>query len=270
MSAARSEVLRDLAQRIQEIEANSHPRRLPPLSLGVAPLDALLPGERLPAGSLVELLSEAEGTGAWTLSLLMAKQVCGDWKVLVLIDDQRCFYPPGAVQLGIDLGRSLVVRPKTRRDTLLATNQSLRCSAVGAVVGWFDQLRTLDARRLQMAAEAGGGVGFLLRPPGALRAPSFANLRLRITPSPPTPLPLSTGGEGNNAAAFSPLSRYSGRGVGGEGDAARRLRVEVVRCRGGKDGQIMTLEIGNEKSAVRLLPEVASPAARARKARRSG
>jgi protein ImuA len=239
MSATRSEVLRDLAQRIQEIEANSHPRRLPPLSLGVAPLDALLPGERLPAGSLVELLSEAEGTGAWTLSLLMAKQVCGDWKVLVLIDDQRCFYPPGAAQLGIDLDRSLVVRPKTRRDTLLATNQALRCAAVGAVVGWYDQLRTLDARRLQMAAEAGGGVGFLLRPPGALRAPSFANLRLRIAPLAAT-------------------------------DAARRLRVEVVRCRGGKDGQIMTLEIGHEKSAMRLLPEVASPAARARKARRSG
>jgi hypothetical protein len=239
MSAARSEVLRDLTQRIREIEAHSHPRRLPPLSLGIAPLDALLPEGRLPAGSLVELLSEADGTGAWTLSLLMAKQVCGDWKVLVLIDDQRCFYPPGAAQLGIDLDRSLVVRPRTRRDTLLATNQSLRCSAVGAVVGWCDQLRTLDARRLQMAAEAGGGVGFLLRPPGALRAPSFANLRLRIAPLAAT-------------------------------DAARRLHVEVVRCRGGKDGQTMMLEIGNEKGDVRLLPKVASPTAPTRKARRSG
>ena len=95
------------------------------------------------------------------------------------------------------------------------------------------------AFKTDQAAEAGGGVGFLLRPPGALRAPSFANLRLRIAPLAAT-------------------------------DAARRLRVEVVRCRGGKDGQIMTLEIGNEKSAVRLLPEVASPAARARKTRRSG
>jgi protein ImuA len=253
MSAARSEVLRDLAQRIQEIEAHSHPHRLPPLSLGIAPLDALLPGGRLPAGSLVELLSEADGTGAWTLSLLMAKQVCGEWKVLVLIDDQRCFYPPGAAQLGIDLNRSLVVRPRTRRDILLATNQSLRCSAVGAVVGWYDQLRTPDARRFQMAAEAGGGVGFLLRPSGALRAPSFANLRLRVAPS---PLPLSPGTMGER-----------GRG---EGDAARRLCVEVVRCRGGKDGQSVMLEIGNEKGDVRVLPEVASSAAPARKARSSG
>src|ERR1700736_2951635 len=90
MSSARSEVLQALTERIREIEANSHPQRLRSLSLGIAPLDALLPKERVPAGSLVELLSTADGAGAWTLALLMAKHVCGAWKVLVLVDGQRC------------------------------------------------------------------------------------------------------------------------------------------------------------------------------------
>src|SRR5881396_1604608 len=138
MSSTRSEVLQALAWQIEEIEGNAHPCRLSPLSLGIEPLDDLLPGRRLPAGSLVELLSTADGAGAWTLSLLMAKHICGEWKSLVLIDGQRCFYPPGAVRLGIDLERTLVVRPRTRRDILLATNQALRCRAVGAVVGWHD------------------------------------------------------------------------------------------------------------------------------------
>jgi protein ImuA len=242
MNSTRSEVLQALAQRIREIEGNGPSRRQPPVSLGIGPVDALLPNGRLPAGSLVELLSAADGAGAWTLSLLMAKHVCGEWKVLVLVDGQCCFYPPGAAQLGIDLERSLVVRPRTRRDCLLATNQALRCRGVGAVVGWHDQLRTLDARRLQAAAEAGGGVGFVLRPLGALRAPSFANLRLRLSPLVPRPSSL----------------------------APRLVRVDVVRCRGGRDGQSVLLEIGNEPGDVRALSEVAPSTAPARKARRSG
>ena len=147
MSSVRSQVLADLAQRIQEIETSCHSRRQSPLSFGLAALDELLPEGRLPAGSLVELFSAAEGAGAWTLALLMAKQACGEWKVLVVVDGQRCLYPPAAAKLGIDLDRSIVVRPQRQRDAFLATNQSLRCSAVGAVVGWHDELRTLDARR---------------------------------------------------------------------------------------------------------------------------
>jgi protein ImuA len=255
MSSTRSEVLRALAQRIQEIEGNVPSRRQPPLSLGIGPVDALLPNGCLPAGSLVELLSTADGAGAWTLSLLMAKHVCGEWKVLVLVDGERCFYPPGAAQLGIDLERSLVVRPRTRRDCLLATNQALRCRGVGAVVGWHDQLRTLDARRLQAAAEAGGGVGFVLRPAQALQAPSFANLRLVITPL---------------AVGSDPIYRVGAARPDKSGHYERQIRVDVVRCRGGRDGRSVLLEIGNEPGDVRALSEVAPPAAPARKARRSG
>ena len=239
MSTARSQVLRTLTDRIQAIEANWHPRRQAPLSLGIAALDELFPEGHLSAGSLVELYSGGEGAGTWTLALLMAKEICGAWKMLVIVDGQRCFYPPAAAKLGLDLQRSIVIRPRLRRDAFLATNQSLHCSAVGAVVGCYDQLRSLDARRLQLAAEAGGGVGFLLRPLGALRTPSFAGLRLLITP-------------------IASL------------DAARRLRVEVVRCRGGRSGQSLSLEVCHETGHVRLLPPMASATVPARATRASG
>jgi hypothetical protein len=228
MSSQRSDILHALNQRIEELEDNWHPRQQAPVSFGIAPLDEILGSAR---PSLVELLSAAEGAGAATLAFLMAGHVCGEWKTLVVIDGLGAFYPPAAK--GLNLERTIVVRPRNRRDLLLATNQSLRCPAVGAVVGWCEQLRTLDARRLQLAAEAGSGVGFLLRPATARNEPSFAPLRLLV----------------------SPLA---------SAETKRRLQIDVVRCRGDKGGQSLLLEVDHETGAVRVLPAVASAAAAAR------
>src|SRR5262249_59820004 len=98
MSSVRSQVLEDLAQRIQEIETSCHSRRQPRLSFGLAALDELLPEGRLPAGSLVELFSAAGGAGAWTLALLLAKQTCGQWEGLGGVAGQTCLSPPAGPQ----------------------------------------------------------------------------------------------------------------------------------------------------------------------------
>jgi protein ImuA len=231
-------VLRALGEQISAIEASGNCRPGRPISLGAA-LDDLLPERQLPAGSVVELLSEGEGDGSWTLALLMARQACGPAKAMIVVDGSRSFYPPAAVRLGIDLARLVVIRPRNRAEALLAANQSLRCAGVGALVGWYEPLRTLDVRRLQLAAEAGGNAGFLLRPIAALAAPSFATLRLRVTPVPTT-------------------------------EPARRLKVEVVRCRGGQDGHSVLLEISHETDPVHVLPAVADPAPDAGAAGASG
>jgi protein ImuA len=239
MATERYKLIQSLAQRISEIEASCHTPRSSSPSLSSSALDALFPEKHLPAGSLIELFSAVEGAGAWTLALLLAKHACGKWKTLIVVDGQRCFYPPAAAKLALDLTRLIVVHPSQKREIFLAANQSLRCSAVGAVLGWYESLSTLDARRLQLAAEAGGGVGLLLRPAGALRVPSFAGLRLLITPV-------------------------------GSTERRRRLRIEVVLCRGGKSGQSMILEISDETGLMRLLPELPSPTPLARSARASG
>jgi hypothetical protein len=193
----------------------------------------------LPSGSLVEFLSAADGSGAWTLALLMANQACGERKALVVADVQRGLYPPAVVRLGLNLDRLIVVHPKTQRELCTAAEQSLRCAAVGAVVGWCYQLPAPDYRRLQLAAEAGGGVGFFLQPARALRAPSFASLRLLVAPEP-------------------------------AGEPARRLKVEVVRCRSGEVGRFVILEVDGETGDVRLPAAVVPPAADARAGRASG
>jgi protein ImuA len=233
------QLIQNLAQRIGQIEARCRLRSPSLLSLGIPALDALSPDRQLPDGSLIELLSDVEGAGAWSLGLLMANQVCGGWKTFVVIDGDRSFYPPAAAGLGLDLNRFVLVRPLKKREAFLAANQALRCSAVGAVLGWYESLSTLDARRLQLAAEAGGGIGLLLRPSSALRVPSFANLRLLITPV-------------------------------GSTERRRRLRIDVIVCRGGKSGQSMILEISDETGLVCLLPEILFTASVARPTRASG
>jgi protein ImuA len=239
MNPERSRLLRTLGEQIEAIEADwQRPAGARAISLGPA-LDELLPECQLPAGSVVELLSEGEGAGTWTLALIMARHACGPARTMVIVDASRSFYPPAAVPLGIDLARVVVIRPRTRAEALLAANQSLRCPGVGALVGWYEPLRTLDVRRLQLAAEAGGNVGFLLRPVAALQAPSFATLRLRVKPLPST-------------------------------ETLRRLRVEVVRCRGGQDGRCLFLEIDHEANPVHLLPELAAAAPPARTTGASG
>src|SRR5262249_11203886 len=157
------------------------------------------------------------------------------------------FYPPAAVQLGLDLSQLIVVRPIRRGDAYRAIVESLRCSAVGAVLSWQTHLNTSDFRRLQLAAESGGSIGVLLRPIRALHMPSSAAVRLLVSP-----------------VASADLEPYHlVRRV-------RYVRVDVARCWGGKAGQSFVLEIDHETGHVHLPARVAPAAVVARSARTSG
>jgi protein ImuA len=233
---SRDQLLHELSQRIREIEATVRLAHSAPVSLGIPALEDWLPERRLVPGSLVELLSAAGGAGAWTLALFFARNACGSSKVLVVVDAQACFYPPAAVSLGIAMDRLIVIHPKTLADAALAVDQSLRSSAVGSVIGWYDRLTTAAFRRLQLAAESGGGLGLLLRPISARSTPSFAALRLCVTPK----------------AEVAKL---------------RRVHLESLRCRGGPSGQSLILEFDDATGDVCLAAGLASAAGDARPTR---
>jgi protein ImuA len=238
MSRSRAALLEDLARRIRQVESSCRPCRSS-IPLGLPGLDDCLPEGGLPAGALVEVLAAAAGAGAWTLALLLAERACGAHKALVVADPRGWFYPPAASKLGVDLEQCIVVRPASARDAVAAFRQALACAAVGAALGWFDQLSSSEGRQLQLAAEAGGGMGLLVRPAAALRNPSFAGLRLLVRPAPAPDFP-------------------------------RRVGVEVVRCRGAAGGQSLVLEIDDETGSMRVPPGVAAPAGGARQRRASG
>jgi hypothetical protein len=89
-------------------------------------------------------------------------------------------YAPALAQRGLPLERILLIRTQTLQQSLWATEQALRCAAIGAVLSWPAHIVDKNVRRLQLAAEAGGSLGFLYRPAEAALEPSPAALRLRL------------------------------------------------------------------------------------------
>ncbi len=231
--------LLELAERIRVLEAERRAHSESSIPLGGLGLEELFPERRLPGGSVVELLSEAAGAGAWTLAMALARQACAEGKGLVVADAEHSFYPPAAAWWGIDLERTLLVRPRTAQAALAAVAQSLRSSALGAAVGWFGRIASVDFRRLQLAAETGGGLGLLLRPVEMRNQPSFAAVRL----------------------AVAPLPSRQGR---------RRFRVETIRLRCCEAGRTLILETDDETNALRASAGLAAATPAARTAAAAG
>ncbi|HVU87512.1 MAG TPA: hypothetical protein VHD36_09330 [Pirellulales bacterium] len=198
------------------------------VSTGCAEMDRSLPRGGLSRGALVEWLSPGVGSGAGSLALSAAREACRDGGPVVVIDRTKSFYPPAAARAGLDLARLIVVRPENAADEQWALDQSLRSPGVAAVWCRLEKCPPRLGRRLQLAAEAGGNLGLLIRPAAARGDPSWAEARFLVTPLVAT--------------------------------AGRRLRVELLRLRGNAGGRTWDLELDDETGIVRLAPAVAATA----------
>jgi hypothetical protein len=155
------------------------------LATGHAALDALLPGGGWPLGAVTELYAQAQGIGELTLLLPALAHLTRAGRHVACIAPPHLPYPPALASHGLVLAHFLHVQARAPRESLWATEQALRCPAVGAVLAWPSGLDDRAVRRLQLAAEAGGGCALLYRPLAELARPSPAALRLQLRPSGP-------------------------------------------------------------------------------------
>lgn len=129
-----------------------------------AELAPILPGGGWPKAAVTELLASRAGCGELKLLLPALAALTQAGKQVVLIAPPHIPYAPAWQAAGVDLRKLTWVVPETEFDALWASEQSLREPACGAVISWFKQpLSDRNARRLQLAAEKGGGSGFVLR-----------------------------------------------------------------------------------------------------------
>src|SRR5260370_2569818 len=226
---SRVELVRDLRDRLHQIERGRQPVG-EPFYTGTA-LDQLLPHKGLAWGTLIELVTDGEGNGAATLALALTASLLQRGGVFGVIASERAFYPPGAAGLGIALDQTVVVQPNNTREALWALEQSLRSNAVAVALGWSGSLNDRTFRRLQLAAERGGGLGFLLRPVACRAERSWADARLFVE-------------------ALPTRDQSSGR----------RLHVELLHCRGVTGGGAVELELNDEAGHVRLASGFANSA----------
>ena len=214
-----ADVLDALRESIRRIEGAQQRDDRRPLSSGCPPLDRLLPTAGFWPGILIEWLAEAEGSGAETLAMLAAREAITRGGTFVVLDREGRFYPPAAAALGIDLERTIVVRARRLQDELWALDQALRSRSVAVACVSLERLDWRWFRRLQLAVEQGGGLGFLLRPANVRGQPTWSQVQLLVQPQ-PSPGP-------------------------------RRLRIEITRCQGAALGRAVELEIHEVTGEVR-------------------
>lgn len=180
--------------------------------LSIAPaIDAALPWGGLPLACLHQVIAEdATATG---FCALLAGRLAGRGPALWCLGGghEGEPYPPGLASFGLPPDRVLLARCPDGLGTLWAMEEGLRSGRLGAVIGETRCVEPTAARRLQLAAEAGGTAGFLLMPASG-RNGGGATTRWRVGAAPGRPPPWD--------------------GLGTE-----RWRIRLERCRGGSPRQ---------------------------------
>ncbi|GAB3242784.1 translesion DNA synthesis-associated protein ImuA [Chitinimonas naiadis] len=155
--------------------------RQPITPCGHAALAGVLPGGGWPQAAVSEIIPSRAGCGELRMLLpALAKLTQAGQKVL-LIAPPHIPYAPAWQAAGVDMRHLTWIATENEHDAQWAMEQALREPACGAVVGWFKQsLSDRNCRRLQLAAETGGGCGFVLREGKAEALSSPFSLRLAV------------------------------------------------------------------------------------------
>jgi protein ImuA len=212
-----SDMVHQLAREVRALETvgRKSPTNSTSISSGCQAMDRCLPDGGYVPGSVIEYLRAMAGCGASTLAFTAAASAMRATNgFIVIVDTQHNIYPPSLTSWGIDLDKLVLVRPQSDVDALWVVDQSLRTPAVAAVVADVERIDDRAARRMQLAAEQGGGLALLLRPASARRGPSWAEIQWMV------------------------------RAVPTASDAQdRRLQVQLVRVRAGKAGASLQLRV---------------------------
>jgi len=216
----------------------------PTFRTGLEALDSLAPGGAFASGAVHELLSApAHGKPLFVATLLarwalresplaasrterLSVREAASGGPLIWCDPHHELYPPALSIHGIPLEQVYLLHPSDA-DQTWAVAECLRCKGVGAVVAAIPRLTRVEARRLQLAAEAGGGTGIFLRPAG-------------------------TGG----ADVYAAATRWLVRPAPGL-RTVQRWSIQLLHGHGGRVGHAVTLEYCRENHLVRASAELA-------------
>lgn len=206
---------------------------------GLPALDDLLPDHSMKRGAIHEILSVPQHGAPRFFALLLARAAAGQkppgWKnegapscflPVIWTDSRRTLYPPAVAAAGIPLDRLFLLHPQNQADESWAIAECMRCKGVGATIAQANRLSRLEARRLQLAAEKGGGVGILLRPLDRYASIYAAATRWRVEP-------------------------YPGLRT------VQRWKIQLVHAHGGRIGQTVILEHYRETNLVRAVDRLA-------------
>jgi len=156
------DLLADLRRQVARLERGGRAAE-GAVGLGLPEVDDALPG----GGLLKDAVHEFLGSGAAVWAVLLAARLEGP--VLWCLDDTRREdpYGPGLAALGLDPARLTLARCRNPKEMLWVMEEGLRSTAPAIVIAEPEaDIGLIESRRLQLAAEAGGTLGLILREEG--------------------------------------------------------------------------------------------------------
>ena len=193
------------------------------LSFGDERVDGRLPGGGLGLGRWHEFAGEGleiETAACAAAFVAMLAAPLADRGEMVWVLRRDDLHAPGLEGLGFPAQRLIQVCARDEAETLAVLEDALRAPGIIAAFGEVEAVDLTAGRRLQLACERGGGIGFVLRrrPFGGARKAGSASgsasaTRWSIAPAPSEPAPDDPG--------LGPP----------------RWRVGLERCRGGRTGR---------------------------------
>jgi len=198
-------------------------------STGLEAIDGLLAGKKLARGVIHEVLWEGKNPRPLFFPAWLALCASNRSSRIIWSDPRNEIYPPALAGLGISLDQVFLLRPKTPDEELWALAECMGCKGVAVTLAQPPVLTRIVARRLQLAAERGGGIGILMRQRGA--------------------------GSVHHAAA----TRWLVEPARGE-RTVQRWKIQLIHGHGGRLHQPVYLEYSrdrNEKNRVRAIGQLA-------------
>jgi|TARA_A100001518_G_C1219380_1_gene62984 hypothetical protein len=150
---------------------------------GHAQLDALLPGGGWQLAALNEILLGSPGSGELQLLWPLLARLTQAGERVVLVGAPAVPFAPAWQAAGVVLAQVSLLQV-SGAERLWAAEQCLRSGSCGAVLCWPEQADDRALRRLQVAADSGQTLAFVLRHRRAADNPSPAALRLLLDNQP--------------------------------------------------------------------------------------
>ena len=230
------------------------------LPFGIDVMDRHLPGRGLGLACLHEIAAagpEVEHGAA--ASLFVAGLAARLEGIVLWVIEQRDLFAPGLAVAGLHPDRLIIA--EAGKAVLLVMEEGLRHRGLAAVVGEVHgRLGLTASRRLQLAAEAGGVTGFVLRRTSLSRVP-LKRTQHPDDPAPAEPIAAATRWRISPLLSAPPIPHAPE--VPGLGRA--RWRVELLRCRSGTPSTWI-MEACDAAGRLGMAEAVRSPVARARQA----
>ncbi|WP_437919538.1 ImuA family protein [Sphingobacterium sp. LRF_L2] len=128
-------------------------------------LEKAFPTQVFPLGGIHEFVYQSNEERASTCGVIggILSNILQQKGICLWISNSMQVFTPAISSFNFAADRIIFIYLKKQKDILWALEESLKCSAVQAVIAEVEHLNFIQSRRLQLATEKTGATGFVLR-----------------------------------------------------------------------------------------------------------